>query len=75
MAAKSYPPITPEEAADDEAKNVVLCKDANLLLQSCCVSLLVEGGNLAEKLIDGIEDGAQENHLVRAGTPGIPVSS
>jgi len=35
-------------------RTVVLCKDADLLLQGSRVGLLVEGGNLAKKLVDGI---------------------
>ena len=59
-----------KEAAENEAKDVVLGKDADLLVQRLRVSLVVERRNLAQQLVNGIVDRGKEHHLVRAGYAG-----
>ena len=54
-----------DNGTEDEADNVVLTKDADLVLQSSAVKLGLGGEHLVQCASDGIEDDVRKEHRMR----------
>lgn len=62
-----------DNGTEDEADNVVLTKDADLVLQSSAVKLGLGGEHLVQCASDGIEDDVRKEHGMQAyQCPGSP---